>query len=55
MKKCKEMQIDFRKNQTIIPQLKIEDVLFDKASSYKLLGLWIDDDLKWNTNTEYIM
>ena len=25
-----------------------------KVKSYKLLGLWLDDDLKWNTNTEYI-
>ena len=25
-----------------------------RVKSYKLLGLWLDDDLKWNTNTEYI-
>ena len=23
--------------------------------SCKLLGLWIDDDLKWKTNTQYIV
>ena len=55
LKKCKEMQIDFRKNKTIIPQLEIENNLFGKVTSYKLLGLWIDDNLKWNTNTEYIV
>ena len=55
LKKCKEMQIDFRKNKTIIPQLEIENNLLGKVTSYKLLGLWIDDNLKWNTNTEYIV
>ena len=25
-----------------------------RVKSYKLLELWLDDDLKWNTNTEYI-
>ena len=54
-KKCKDMEIDFRKNQTIMPQLKIEDILFDKVSSHKLLGPCIDDDFKWNTNPEYII
>ena len=46
LKKCKEMQIDFRKNKTIIPQLEIENNLLAKVTSYKLLGLWIDDNLK---------
>ena len=22
------------------------------VTSYKLLGLWVDDNMKWNTNTE---
>ena len=25
------------------------------VSTYKLLGLWIVDDLKWKTNTEYFV
>ena len=55
--KCKEMEIGFRKNKTIIPQLEIENNLhvLGKVTSYKLLGLWIDDNLKWNTNTKYIV
>ena len=55
LKKCKGMQIDFRKNKTIIPQLEIKNNLLIKVTSYNLLGLWIDDNLKWNTNTEYIV
>ena len=29
--------------------------VLERVSSFKLLGLWIDDDLKWKTNTEYIV
>ena len=47
LKKCMEIQIDFRKNKTIIPQLEIENNLLGKVTSYKLLGLWIDDNRKW--------
>ena len=54
-KKCKEMLIDFRKDRTVIPAIKINDCVLEKVSSYKLLGLWIGDDLKWKTNTEYIV
>ena len=54
-KKCKEMLIDFRKDRTVIPAIKINDRVLEKVSSYKLLGLWIGDDLKWKTNTEYIV
>ena len=49
------MLIDFRKDRTIIPAIKINDCVLERVSSCKLLGLWIDDDLKWKTNTEYIV
>ena len=49
------MLIDFRKDRTVIPAIKINDCVLERASSCKLLGLWIDDDLKWKTNTEYIV
>ena len=45
-KKCKEMIIDFRKDGIVIPAMKINDCVLERVSSYKLLGLWIDDDLK---------
>ena len=54
-KKCKEMIIDFRKDRTVIPAIKINDCVLERVSSYKLLGLWIDDDLKWKSNTEYVV
>ena len=55
LNKCKEMQIDFRMNKTVIPPVKINNQSLNIVRSYKLLGLWFDDDLKWKTNTEYII
>ena len=53
-KKCKEMIMDFRKNKTTIPPTKIGDQPIARVKSYKLLGVWLDHDMKWSTNTEYI-
>ena len=55
LKKCKEMSLDFRKNKTSIPSLTINDTTLERVSSFKLLGLWIDNNLKWQTNTDYII
>ena len=46
---------DFRKDGTVIPAMKINYCVLERVSSYKLLGLWIDDDLKWKSNTEYVV
>ena len=53
VKKCKEMIIDFRKNKTIIPETMIGNQPMPRVKSYKLLGIWLDDDMKWSTNTDY--
>ncbi len=53
-KKSKEMIIDFRKNKTIIPETRIGNQPIPRVKSYKLLGIWLDDDMKWSTNTDYI-
>ena len=55
LKKCKEMLIDLRRNKTAIPLTNIENNTIERVTSYKLLGLWIDDNMKWNTNTEKIV
>ena len=49
------MQVDFRMNKTVILPVKIDNRSLNIVRSYKLLGLWFDDDLKWKTNTEYII
>ena len=55
LKKCKEMLIDLRRNKTAIPITNIENSTIERVTSYKLLGLWTDDNMKWNTNTEKIV
>ena len=56
LKKCKEMLIDLRRNtETAIPLTNIENNTIERVTSYKLLGLWIDNNMKWNTNTEKIV
>ena len=49
------MLIDLRRNKTAIPLTEIENKIIERVNSYKVLGLWIDDNLKWNTNTEKII
>ena len=55
LKKCKEMLIDFRRQKATIPHIKVEDTIIERVTSFKLLGLWVDDNLKWNTNTNHIV
>ena len=55
LKKCKEILLDFRQNRTVIPPLTFNDTTLERVSAFKLLGLWIDDNLKWQTNTDYII
>ena len=49
------MIINFRKDGTVIPAMKINDCVLERVRSYKLLGLWIADNLKWKSNTEYVV
>ena len=53
-KKCMEMIIDFRKNISPIPPIYVGGHNVSRTKSYKLLGIWLDCDLKWKTNTEYV-
>ncbi len=55
VKKCREMLVDFRKVKTTIPPITIGEDCFTKVKSYKLLGVWLDDDLKWTTGTAHII
>ena len=37
LKKCKEMQLDFRINKTEIPSLTVDSITMEKVSTFKLL------------------
>jgi hypothetical protein len=53
-KKSMEMIIDFRKNISPIPPVHVGVHHISRTKAYKLLGIWLDCDLKWKTNMEYI-
>jgi hypothetical protein len=53
-KTCMEMIIDFRTNISPIPPIYVGGHNISRTKSYGILGIWLDYDLKWKTNTEYI-
>ena len=53
LKKCKEMLIDLRRQKTAIPHIKVEDITLERVTRFKLLELWVDDNLKWNTKINH--
>ena len=55
-KKCKEMYIDFMKNSiTTLRPISIGNKEVERVRTYKLLGVIISDDLKWNAHAEYVI
>ncbi|CAB4007098.1 Hypothetical predicted protein, partial [Paramuricea clavata] len=53
-KKTKDMWICFKAAIPEQPHLKIGDDTIERVKSFKLLGLWIDNTLKWNTHIDEI-
>jgi len=49
--KCKEMIINFM----AYPNFSIGDSVVECVKSYKLLGVYIDNNLKWNSHFDYIV
>ncbi|CAB3991247.1 Hypothetical predicted protein [Paramuricea clavata] len=52
--KTKDMWICFKAAILEPPSLKIGDDTIERVNSFKLLGLWINNTLKWNTHIEEI-
>ena len=54
--KCKEMYVNFMKNSiTAMRPISIGNQNVQRVRTYKLLGVIISDDLKWNTHVEYVI
>ena len=53
--KCKEMLINFMRfpNFTLTP-LVVGNNVIDCVSTHKILGVFIDSDLRWNSHVDYI-
>ena len=53
--KCKEMVINFMKNSNVLfGPIVVGSTMIQRVKSYKLLGVFIDDGLKWSTHVDYI-
>jgi hypothetical protein len=53
--KCKKMIISFLRNETAIPRLRIDELPLELVDSFKVLGVTINNKLKWQDNTEAIV
>ena len=54
-KKTKTMIINFTENFKFTTRLKLKNENVDVVNSTKLLGIMVQDDLKWDTNTATIV
>ena len=54
-KKCKELRVCFFKAIPQLPPLRIDGQVLETVPSHKVLGLVIQDKLKWNENTRMIV
>ena len=53
--KCKEMLINFMTNPNFIAApINIGNRIVDPVTSYKILGVIIDNDHRWNSHVDYI-
>ncbi|KXJ18376.1 RNA-directed DNA polymerase from mobile element jockey [Exaiptasia diaphana] len=53
--KCKEMLINFMNNPNFaIRPINIGDIVIDCVTSCKILGVYLDYNLKWNSHIDYI-
>ena len=50
-RKCKEMLIDLCRNKTELPPISLDENQISRVQPYKLLGMLLDNDLKWTTST----
>ena len=50
--KTKEIRISFSKSQMEICDLKLSDTIIEQVSSFKLLGVTIQNNLIWDSHTE---
>ena len=52
--KCQALQICFMRDPPPYPDLKIGQSVLASVSSAKVLGVWLQNDLKWDTQVNYM-
>ena len=55
VKKTKKMIIDFRKSKALPDPIIINDHTVERVRTYKYLGIMLNNDLSWSSNTDYII
>jgi hypothetical protein len=55
LKKTKEMVIDLRIMKSEIPVITIDNTPIERVQSPKLLGIWLQSDLKWHTIIPFLL
>ncbi|KAM3864829.1 uncharacterized protein ACN63O_010524 [Diretmus argenteus] len=50
-KKTREIIVDFRRKKTAIQPLVVNGDCVERVSNFKFLGVHLDEDLSWSTNT----
>ena len=53
--KTKEMIIDFRKSKALPDPIIINDHTVERVSTYKYLGVMLNNGLSWSNNTDYVI
>ena len=54
-KKTKDMWISFKKTSDTPPPLHVNNVKLERVTQFKLLGVEVQNDLKWNSHITYIV
>ena len=55
IKECKEMRICLFRQQPPLPSLSIDNHHLDIVTSHKVLGLTLQNDLKWGSHIDDIL
>ena len=53
-KKTKDMLLTFRKSPTTPDSLHLGNCELERVNVFKLLGVWFQDDLRWNHHIEEV-
>ncbi len=53
--KCKELVIDFARKKYCFPPLTVDKVTIERVKSARILGLTIQDNMKWNEHVHEIV
>lgn len=54
-RKTKDMWISFKRSGPVPPPINIDSTVIQRVTKFKLLGVTVQNDLKWNTHVSTIV